>query len=123
MRFLGYTFIPTQQIQQALSTIYGIGNYRAKLMCLSLGISPNCKINALPTPIWNEFQMKISKNRYLVTGELRKFIKQALSKYKELGNYKALQFKYGYPIHGQRTHTNAQTAKRNSDTQFLRKIK
>jgi small subunit ribosomal protein S13 len=95
----------------ALKLLYGIGLFRSKKICRDLGLPPEISIKNL-----TEFQKftiaeKI-KNEFVVEGKLEEQIKENINYYKSNGSIRGYRLRTGLPIRGQRTRTNAKTARR-----------
>jgi len=65
------------------------------------------------------YSFKIKKNHFLFINKVNKYIienkkylKQINSFYFTIKNYKNYRNQFGYPVRGQRTHTNAKTKKK-----------
>jgi small subunit ribosomal protein S13 len=111
MLYIFGTYIKkNKNIRTALSSIYGIGYNNACKLCNSIGIGNKSNINNI-----NNRQLynirKIIKNKYKISGDLRKYISINIKRYIEIKSYRGLRHKLSYPVRGQRTHTNAQTQK------------
>jgi small subunit ribosomal protein S13 len=50
-------------------------------------------------------------NEYVVEGQLRRQVQQAIGRLREIGCYRGLRHRKGLPVRGQRTRTNARTRK------------
>jgi len=123
MLYLFGTYIKKKNnIRIALSSIYGIGYTNASNICNSIGIGKKANIKNI-----NNRQLynirKIIKNKYKITGDLRKFISINIKRYIEIKSYHGLRHKLSYPVRGQRTHTNAQTQKLLSKDRFFKENK
>lgn len=96
----------------ALRYIFGIGKSRSVTICKKLGFAPNLKVKDLS----NEQVMKISKIseslNFLLANDLRRIKLLAIQRLVSIRSYRGLRRKKGFPVRGQRTHTNARTARR-----------
>ena len=93
----------------ALTSIYGIGNTRAKSICASAGIAEDVKVKEL-----SEAQIEILRSevaKFTVEGDLRREISMSIKRLMDLGCYRGLRHRRGLPVRGQRTKTNARTRK------------
>lgn len=102
--------VPDQKhIVIALTYIYGIGQTRAKEICVATDIAPNIKVNNL-----SEDQLNILRNevaKYQVEGDLRRMVQLNIKRLLDLGCYRGIRHRRGLPLRGQRTKTNARTRK------------
>jgi small subunit ribosomal protein S13 len=95
----------------SLKKIYGINSFLAFLICKKLGFSKNLKLKNL-----SEDQIlkiiKLTETLNLsITSDLKKFRISVLKKLVFVKSYRGLRQIRGLPIRGQRTHTNAKSAK------------
>ena len=109
--FLNTNIKNNQNIDISLSKIFGIGKFLSKKICSKLGISKNIKFNTLNNTQIENISLLINENFYF--GSL---YKQILQKRKtrliKISSYRGFRFKQKLPARGQRTHTNAKTAKK-----------
>ena len=101
--------IKKTQLENLLK-IHGINNYSFLLLKKKLGIN-----NRLKKVFVKETQLNSSK-QFLSTikteKKLKLEVKESINFLKKLKSFKGLRHKLGYPCRGQRTHTNAKTAKK-----------
>lgn len=93
----------------ALTSIYGIGKKRSKLICFTSKIPEDSKIIDL-----NEEQiemLRIQVAKYIVEGDLRRETTLNIKRLIDLNCYRGLRHRRSLPVHGQRTKTNARTCK------------
>ena len=96
----------------ALTNIYGINKYTSFSICKKLGFSKNFKIKNLSQEQTNSL-LKMLEILELTVGSNLKKIKQIhLKNLTSIKSYKGLRRISGLPVRGQRTHTNAKTAKK-----------
>ena len=101
-----------KQVYFALRYVYGIGKSKSLLICKKLGFSPNLKVNNLSNYKVNQILKLTETLNFVLANNLKKhklLCKQHLINIK---TYRGLRRKKGFPVRGQRTHTNAKTAKR-----------
>lgn len=104
--------IENKKIKIALQAIYGLGKKNSIKIIKKCGFAPNLTIKFL-----NNFQLTkiikiINSLNILLGNELKK---NYLFKFKQLLKIKllkSLRTNLGLPVRGQRTHTNAKTAKK-----------
>ena len=96
----------------ALTKIYGIGKNTAFLICKKLGFSINLKVKELTQEQVSEILQTVESLDLTLNNELKKFKSLSLKKLISIKSYRGLRRKKGFPVRGQRTHTNAKTAKK-----------
>lgn len=96
----------------ALTDIYGIGRVNAFILCRKLGLSANLKIKALSSEQINKLVKTIESADILLAGDLKKSKLLTSRRLLAIKSYRGLRKNQGLPIRGQRTHTNAKTAKK-----------
>ena len=98
----------------ALADIYGIGHSTSKLICKKLGFSINLKVKDLSEE-QTEKLLEITKSlKLILAGDLRKLKLLNSKKLVDIKSYRGLRRVKGFPVRGQRTHTNAKTARKNA---------
>lgn len=96
----------------ALRYIYGIGKSTSFFICKKLGFSLNLKIKNLSEEQISQINRLIESLNFLVSNDLKRAKLLALQRLVNIKSYRGLRKKKGFPVRGQRTHTNAKTAKR-----------
>lgn len=111
MVYLIKTEIPdNKKVTIALKQVFGIGSKTNITICKSLGITKKTRVKDLT----NKLKLSISKfinANYTVGQNLKQKIKETIRKRLNSKDQKAIRLKNGFPIRGQRTHTNAKTTK------------
>jgi small subunit ribosomal protein S13 len=93
-----------------LQKIYGIGKTSSLDLCSKSGILPNYKVEYLRG---DQKQRILNFTRSLtIENQLLREVKQSQEFLINLRSTRGLRNKLGYPVRGQRTHTNAQTKKK-----------
>lgn len=108
-RIEGTQLPDNKRIEIALTRIYGIDVSSSKKILLKVNIDKNKKVKDL-----NESELiKIRQElqNYLVEGDLRKKTSLDIKRIVDLGCYRGLRHRKKLPLRGQRTKTNAKTAK------------
>ena len=102
--------LPNKHLRIALTSIYGIGLSTSDKICQSLSIDPTTKVYDLT----DEQEEKVRKavGEYKTGGDLRNIVVTNIKLKKDSGSYQGRRHRYGLPVNGQRTKTNARTAKR-----------
>ena len=102
----------TKSIYFALRYVYGIGKTRSILICKKLGFSYNLKVKNLSSGQTNQISKLIESSNFILANELKRLNLLSKQKLLAIKSYRGLRRKQGFPVRGQRTHTNAKTAKR-----------
>ena len=97
----------------ALSKVYGIGRNTAFSICKKLGFSMNLKIKDLTQEQITDILQLIDSSNLLLNNELKKFKSFSLKNLVSIKSYRGLRRFRGLPVRGQRTHTNAKSARKN----------
>jgi small subunit ribosomal protein S13 len=93
----------------ALTSIYGIGNSRAKQICAAAGVAPSTQVKDLAEPEVANIRSAVA--RFVVEGDLRRETSMNIKRLMDLGCYRGIRHRRGLPLRGQRTRTNARTRK------------
>jgi small subunit ribosomal protein S13 len=94
----------------ALRDIYGIGKSKSLLICKKLGFSYNLKVKNLSSVQINQILKLIESLNFVLANELKKSKLLREQHLVNIKSYRGLRRKKGYPVRGQRTHTNGKTA-------------
>lgn len=97
----------------ALTKIYGIGKSTAFLVCKKLGFSINLKIKNLTQEQIVEMLQLIDSLNLNLNNELKKLRSLTFKNLVSIKSFKGLRRVRGLPVRGQRTHTNAKSARKN----------
>jgi len=100
-----------KKVYVALTSIYGIGAKKAILLCDQLGLSDKITINELTKTQIDQLVQLMTQN-HLIDSELKKLVLNDIKRLKQIGSYRGLRHNAGLPLRGQRTHTNAKTARK-----------
>lgn len=105
------TISDSKSILYSLTTLYGINEYQSKKICKNIGINPQITLNKVKNNHVNRLINYINKN--LKVEQLLKKIKtERLNELVEIKSNRGIRQSQGLPVRGQRTHTNAKTAKK-----------
>ena len=102
----------SKSIAFSLKNIYGLGHFQIKFICKKLGFSCNLKTSNLSNDQIVKLVKIIENSEFKLTNELKKLQIFNLKKLVDIKCYSGLRRIKGLPVRGQRTHTNAKTAKR-----------
>ena len=101
-----------QSILFALVSIFGIGKSHANLFCKKLGFSSNLKVKDLSKEQITKLIKLLEASNKIIGNDLKKLRLLKTKKLLSIKSYKGLRRKYGLPLRGQRTHTNAKTSRK-----------
>lgn len=96
----------------ALTNIYGINKATASSICKKLGFSLNLKIKNLTQEQVQDMLIFIESLNLMLNQELKTFRYQASKTLISIKAYRGLRKVAKLPVRGQRTHTNAKSAKK-----------
>ena len=96
----------------ALTRVYGIGEKTSFLICKKLGFSINLKVkNVTQDQLVNILKL-IDLSGFVLNNELKKLKSISLKKLVSIKSYRGMRRAKGLPVRGQRTHTNAKSARK-----------
>ncbi len=110
MSSLKYKIFTEKTLEQTLQKVYGIGKTNAYQLCRKLGFLPQMKANLLRQD-QKQALLNLLENRP-IENILKRQIKENREFLINLKSTRGIRNKLGYPVRGQRTHTNAQTKKK-----------
>ncbi len=105
-RIAGIDIPRNKQIWISLQYIYGIGPTLSQKILAEAGIDATTQADKLTEDEVNRLRETIDRG-YLVEGDLRKEVNFNVKRLIEIGSYRGLRHRYGLPVRGQRTRTNA----------------
>ncbi len=108
-RIAGINIPLSKHIVIALTSIYGIGDTRAKQICEAAGVAPDTKVKDLAEPEVAKLGTAVAN--FTVEGDLRREVSMNIKRLMDLGSYRGIRHRRGLPLRGQRTRTNARTRK------------
>jgi small subunit ribosomal protein S13 len=109
-RIEGIDLPRNKRVEVGLTSIFGIGPTRASQILKSTQVSPDTRIKDLTETEVASLREYISKN-FKVEGDLRREVQMNIKRLIEIGCYRGMRHRRNLPAHGQRTRTNARTAK------------
>mmetsp|Transcript_7628 Transcript_7628/g.13453 ORF Transcript_7628/g.13453 Transcript_7628/m.13453 type:complete len:119 (-) Transcript_7628:205-561(-) len=112
VRFLGRELNPKKAVWVSLQAIYGVGIARAKYLCARAGVSLITKTDELRPYELNLLTRVVEEEKFLLGDFLRAEVKANIQRLKDINCRRGIRHTYGLPVHGQRTKSNAKTAKR-----------
>src|ERR1700680_2753357 len=109
-RIAGVDLPVQKRLGVVFTSIYGIGQPRAKSLCEKANVVHTKKVKDLTEEEINSLRQAIeSEGR--VEGDLRKEVQMNIRRLIEIQCYRGMRHRRNLPVHGQRTHTNARTRK------------
>ena len=108
-RIAGINIPVNKHVVVALTSIYGIGQTRAKQICEAAGVAPGTPVKDLAEPEIAGIRNAVAN--LVVEGDLRREISINIKRLMDLGSYRGIRHRRGLPLRGQRTRTNARTRK------------
>ena len=109
-RIAGVDLPPQKRLWVGLTSIYGIGQVRAKSIAEKANVDFTKKIRDLTEDETNRIR-QIIEQEGRVEGDLRKEIQMNIRRLIEVQAYRGIRHRRNLPVRGQRTHTNARTRK------------
>lgn len=96
----------------ALQRVYGIGKKNSLLICKKLGFSSNLKVKNLSKQQISDILNIIESLNLIIASDLKKLKTLTIKNLISIKSYRGLRRTKGLPVRGQRTHTNAKTARK-----------
>jgi len=109
-RIAGVDLPPQKRLFVGLTSIYGIGQARARHLCGKASVEAEKKVKDLTEEETNRLRQAIEAEGR-VEGDLRKEIQMNIRRLIEVQCYRGIRHRRNLPVRGQRTHTNARTRK------------
>jgi small subunit ribosomal protein S13 len=101
-----------KSIYYALKYVYGIGDSKSFLICKKLGFLPNLKIKNVSSSQITQLLKLIESLNFVVANDLKRLTLLRTQALISIKSCRGLRRKKGFPVRGQRTHTNAKTARK-----------
>ena len=99
-----------KRIEIGLTYIYGIGRPSAQKILAQTGVNPDIRVKDITEADLTKIREYIDKFM-TVEGDLRRTVALNIKRLIEFGCYRGIRHRKGLPVRGQRTKTNARTAK------------
>lgn len=111
--YLVRTSIPKKlQVFKGLERLYGVGTPTSQVVCESLGLLDECRVRQLRRTHRRLLKSEFSGFFRPIGADLKTLDKTRCQRLINIQSYSGRRHKVGYPVRGQRTHTNAQTQKK-----------
>ena len=111
MRISGITLPENKRLEIALTSVYGVGRARAKMIIKKLGLDLGAKTTALTTEQENLIRREIEL--FKTEGDLKRETQQNIKRLKDIKSYRGVRHIRHLPSRGQRTKTNSRTVRGN----------
>ena len=108
-RIAGVDIPNEKRVVISLTYIFGIGRSLAEDILAAAGVSEDKRVKDLTEEELTKIRVETQK--YKIEGDLRREISLNIKRLTEIGSYRGLRHRKGLPVRGQRTRTNARTAK------------
>jgi small subunit ribosomal protein S13 len=115
IRVLGTDLQPKKKLPYALTKIYGIGLYRAYQICALAKLDPNKRVSELSSPDALTLTNAIGELNYEVQDQLRRKVLMDKRRLISTRAWRGVRAQNGLPCRGQRTRSNAETARRRKE--------
>lgn len=102
----------TKSLIFSLSAIYGLGHEQSRIICRKLGYAENLSFSNLTKSQIISLQCFLKNSGLILSNDAKKRRSILLQQKIRIKLRRGLRFVRGLPVRGQRTHTNAKTAKR-----------
>ena len=110
VRIAGVDLPDNKRAEIALTYIYGIGRTFSNRILEEAGVDAGRRMKDLTMDEVSTIS-KIIQDKYVVEGDLRKQVQMDIKRLMEINCYRGIRHKRRLPSRGQRTHTNARTAR------------
>lgn len=109
-RIEGVDLPRNKRVEVGLNYLFGIGPARSRQILAATKINPDTRIKDLSEAEVAALREYIAKN-FTVEGDLRREEQLNIKRLIEIGSYRGIRHRRNLPSRGQRTRTNARTAK------------
>jgi len=111
MRILGITIPNNKHLDIGLTSLYGIGLSRARMILKESNIDPKLKADVLTVDQENAIRKIIETMS--IEGVLKREIASNVKRLKDIKSYRGVRHMRRLPVRGQRTKTNSRTIRGN----------
>ncbi len=109
MKIIGVNIPDGERVKYGLTSIYGIGRSNVDDLLAKADIEADKRVKDLTKEEVSQIIKALED--FQVEGDLRKSVKDDIARLKKIRSYRGIRHIVGLPAHGQRTQTNARTAK------------
>ena len=111
MRVFGVILPDKMVFRYALRRIYGIGAHRAKVICDSMEIDDSVRVKNLSDSHVVKLREVIDDFGYVTGVDLQKIVSNNIKRLQANGSLRGRRHFYSLPVRGQRTQSNAKSAR------------
>lgn len=105
-------FLKNKPVFLSLTSVYGVGHKTSLLVCKKMGFSKHLKSETLSISQIEELTREMKDVAKNLSHNLKKYESLNFKRLVSIKSFKGLRRYRGLPTRGQRTHTNAKTAKK-----------
>ena len=109
-RIAGVDLPKNERVEIGLTRIFGIGPTVSRKILDECGINADIRVKNLKDDDILKIRTIIDRD-YKVEGDLRREIAMNIKRHKDINSYRGMRHRFGLPVRGQRTKTNARTRK------------
>ncbi len=109
-RIIGVDIPDKKRLEISLRYLYGIGPTLAKKICKELRLDPNKRAHKLTEEEIGRISSYVQAT-WVVEGDLRRQVQNNIKRLISIHSYRGLRHRFGLPVRGQRTRSNARTRK------------
>ena len=109
-RIAGVDLPKNERVEIGLTRIFGIGRTLSRKILSETGVNMNTRVKDLTNDDLLKIRAVIERD-YRVEGDLRRDISLGIKRLADIGSYRGQRHRFGLPVRGQRTKTNARTRK------------
>lgn len=106
------TPLKKKYLSESFKAVYGLGKSLSNSLCEQFGFQKNFKVENLTEEDINMITQHIEKSGVCIKGNLMRKKKETMDMLKQNKFYRGLRLRKGFPVRGQRTHTNSKTVKK-----------
>lgn len=106
-RIAGIDIPENKKVNISLTYVYGIGRANVVPILTQAQVDPQKRVRDLSPDELSRIQKALDTLK--VEGDLRKELRQNISRLRDIGSYRGLRHGKSLPVRGQRTRTNART--------------
>lgn len=107
-RIAGVDLPKNERVEIGLTRIFGIGRALSQKILQETGIGPKVRVRELKDEDIVKIRNVIDRD-YKVEGDLRREVGMNVKRLTDIGCYRGQRHRFGLPVRGQRTRTNART--------------
>jgi small subunit ribosomal protein S13 len=112
MAYLVHTHLsPRLPVRKALTSFFGIGPFRAHMICDQLGFRTTKRVEEM-SAAHIAVLTRILTHTYFTESELRRAIAEDVKRLVSIASYRGFRHVQRLPLRGQRTRTNSRSARR-----------